>query len=244
MAHLVDNRQLSDQDIEDGTKHSDIDSSSNNENNARSKNLYCNNCSSFLGSPSLDPSQPSYRLYKSRLSINSTSYPSTTFIGAQLLQLIESSISRRIVLHANTTTSSSPTPGILAWIFNPDIYYSSSRSPSNPSVIRAMKVLYKCLPNPLELLDSPTSNVEELLVPQPELDAFRSALEATKEILPLSARTFKLGSDEWSVGLVERWESSPSGMQMMDGNVLNKKAPDEIKLKMNEVPEGWSELFA
>ena len=107
-----------------------------------------------------------------------------------------------------------------------------------------MKIFYKQTSNPIELLDAPSSTVEELLLPEPELSNFRTALEASTQILPVSARTFSAGPEEWNVGLVERWEKNPSGRNMMEGNVLNKKAPEEIKMQMNEVPEGWKELFS
>ena len=65
-------------------------------------------------------------------------YDSASFIAAQLLHLIESSIARKVVVHSNTDD------GLLCWIFNPDIYYSSSKR--GPTVYRAMKSLLQTCP--------------------------------------------------------------------------------------------------
>ncbi|RMZ90796.1 hypothetical protein DV736_g1976, partial [Chaetothyriales sp. CBS 134916] len=198
--------------------------------------LLCEKCSTFLGTLSGDISQNSCRLFKSALSVQRQSYDLSVFIGAQLLHLIQNSISRRVIIHTATTaaTSAQSAEGILAWVFIPDIYYASSQSPSNPFFIRAMKVLYKVIDNPLELLDSPTSTVEELPLPAIAYSEFKSSFESSAKILPHSARTFKMGSDEWNVGLVERWEKTPSGRRMLDGNLP--------QVDMNEGAEGGSGL--
>ena len=119
-----------------------------------------------------------------------------------------------------------------------------------------MKVFYQIITDPITILDSASSQVEELLLPQPEYDSFKAALEASTEIMPASVRLFPpdkadgtgVGVDRWHVGLIERWEKEPSGRKVMDGNCLNKKAEvgddGKIKMQMNEVPEGWKELFA
>ncbi|RMZ81182.1 hypothetical protein DV737_g2659, partial [Chaetothyriales sp. CBS 132003] len=205
--------------------------------------LMCEKCSTFLGTVSGDESRNGYRLFKSALSVQRQRYEASVFIGAQLLHLIQNSISRRVVIHAAITV---PPPedksgqGILAWVFIPDIYYASSQSASNPFFVRAMKVMYKVIDNPLEVLDAPTSAVEELALPAIAYTEFKMSLESSAKILPHSARRFKMGSDEWKVGLVERWEKTPSGRSMVDENLAKIKmepAPADVKTEMKEGAE-------
>lgn len=125
--------------------------------------------------------------------------------------------------------------GLLCWIFNPDIYYTSSQR--GPTVHRAMKVFYKKTDEPLKLLDAHQSTLEELALPEQEFFQLAQALEDSAQILPQSARTFQ----EWQVGLLDRYESYPTGQGAMDHNALNHKAPEDMALF--KLPEGWSELY-
>ena len=161
--------------------------------------------------------------------VDPESYHSAIFIGAQLLQLIESSIARRVVIHSNTND------GLLCWIFNPDIYYSSSKR--GPTVHRAMKVFYREIQDPLQMLDEHNSTLEELALPPQEFARLKQTLRKSAQVLPQSARTFQ----DWQVGLLDRYEEHPSGQGAMDQNALNHKAPGEIQLFGR--PEGWSELY-
>ncbi|RMD39659.1 hypothetical protein DV735_g5473, partial [Chaetothyriales sp. CBS 134920] len=187
--------------------------------------VLCQKCSAFLGTVSGHDAEAGYRLFKSAISVQRQSYDLSIFIGAQLLHLIQNSISRRIVMHAATTapppSDNKTTEGILVWVFIPDIYYTWSQSQSNRLFIRAMKVLYKVIENPLELLDAPTSTVEELALPEIAYSEFKASLASSAKILPNSIRSFKMGADEWSVGLLERWEKSPSGRRMADADLAD-----------------------
>lgn len=160
---------------------------------------------------------------------NPESYDSAIFVAAQLLHLIESSIARKVVVHSNTDD------GLLCWIFNPDIYYSSSKR--GPTVHRAMKVFYKEVQDPLQMLDEHNSSLEELALPDLELVELKKTLKDSAQVLPQSARTFQ----DWQVGLLDRYEEHPSGQMAMDENALNHPGPREIQLFGR--PEGWSELF-
>lgn len=185
-----------------------------------------------MGKLSQDDS--SHRLWKSRIARKQRDsdevqvFDSSVFTGAQLLQLIENTISRRVVVHEGSG------PGILCWIFNPDIYYSSSKR--DATVHRAMKVFYKEIDDPLGMLDENSNTLEELALPKTELASLRNILNETKTILPASARTFQ----EWQVGLIDRHEAKPSGLGAMDQNALNHKS-DGIELF--NLPPGWAELY-
>lgn len=159
----------------------------------------------------------------------SEKYDSAVFIAAQLLHLIESSIARRVVVHGTAG------PGLLCWIFNPDIYYSSSKR--GPTVHRAAKVFYKEIDDALDLLDQNNNTYEELALPDEEVSQLRQTLLESAQMLPQSARTFQ----EWQVGLLDRYEKNPSGQGAMDQNALNHQAPDKIDIF--NLPEGWSELY-
>lgn len=145
-----------------------------------------------------------------------------------MLQLIESNISRRVVLHEGTG------PGLLCWIFNPDVYYSSSKR--GATVHRAMKIFYQEVDQPLKLLDENSTSLEELALPKTEMRSLKTLLNEVKEILPASARTFQ----EWQVGLIDRHEANPSGLGAMDQNALNHQS-EEIELF--KLPAGWASLY-
>ncbi|KAH0842138.1 hypothetical protein FOPE_07402 [Fonsecaea pedrosoi] len=202
--------------------------------------LRCLACNGWLGSGAAG--ENNYRLYKSRLAVVPEQgqaperFPAAVFLTAQLLSLIGSSVNRRVVVHDDKPSESeSGRPGLLLWIFNPDIYYSSSKR--GPTAHRAMKVFYKSLSNPEEFLDGAGSNCEELVVPEEDFSDFRRTLEESTEILPPSARTFQ----EWDVGLLDRWEKNATGSARMDENPLNKKVEEGFELF--KLPAGMEELY-
>ena len=205
--------------------------------NSTTEDLLCESCDAFLGTHS--QSQEGYRLWKSRLVIRASSesspesFDASLFIVAQLLHLIDTSISRRIIIH-----SSDNSDGLLTWIFNPDIYYTSSKR--SPTAHRAAKVLYKPVSDPNSLLDSLSNTHEELALPAQELGDLKAALETSTSILPLSARTFQ----DFQVGLLDRYERKPSSVGVMDQNVLNRQAPEKMDLFKKNLPEGWEGLFS
>lgn len=184
----------------------------------------------------------SYRLYKSRLAVvlepgqPSETYPAAIFLAAQLLSLIESSITRKIVVHADGPGEpDSEHAGLLLWVFNPDIYYSSSKR--GPTAYRAMKVFYKSLHSPEQFLNDNQSSVEELVVPQEDFVGFKQTLQQSTNILPDSARTFQ----DWQVGLLDRWEKTATGSARMDENPLNKKVDEGFEVF--KLPAGMQELY-
>ncbi len=199
----------------------------------QANSLRCKHCNTLLGS--VNEHEVGYRIWKSRVTLLqdpdalTESHDSAIFIAAQLLHLIESSIARKVMVHGNANG------GLLCWIFNPDIYYSSSKR--GPTVHRAMKVFYKEVQDPLLMLDKHNSTFEELVLPMPELAELKTTLQSSAQVLPQSARTFQ----DWQVGLLDRYEERPSGQVVMDENALNHPGPREIQLFGR--PEGWSELF-
>lgn len=194
--------------------------------------LVCADCGSFIGTR--NEAESSHRLLKSRIALRESpgsapqTYDSTIFIGAQMLQLVENNISRRVLVRTGES------PGILCWIFNPDVYYSSSKR--GAVVHRAMKIFYKEVEHPLQLLDDHSTTLEDLELPETEFVALKRTLEEIQDILPASARTFQ----DWQVGLIDRHEATPSGLGAMDNNVLNRKAEN---IELFKLPAGWANLY-
>jgi len=199
----------------------------------------CGSCSATIGSAI--QGETSVRLYKSRVKVNlrtSTEegewedYPTAVFLCAQLLSLIESSVSRKVVVHDEAGNQ-----GLLVWVFNPDIYYSSSKR--GPTAHRAMKVFYKTLDEePGKFLEtSGAAAYEELVVPAEDYEEFTTTLRESADVLPQAARVFQ----EWSVGLLDRWEKKASGSTVLDGNPLNRKV--EEGFEVFKLPAGMAELY-
>lgn len=182
-------------------------------------------------------------MVKSRLQVvpdsnrDSESFPAATFVCGQLLSLIESSVTRRVVVHADNRagTHVEEDEGLMLWIFNPDIYYSSSKR--GPTAHRAMKVFYKVVANPVKFLDANSTTYEELVVTEEDFVDFRKTLEESTNILPQSARRFQ----DWEVGLLDRWEKTATGLAKMDENPLNKKVDEGFELF--KLPAGMQELY-
>jgi ubiquitin-protein ligase E3 D len=168
-----------------------------------------------------DDTAEGWRLYKSNLSIKPSldaeweTYSPQIFISSQLLSLIEASAARKFVVHTDNSE-----PGILVWVFNPDIHYSSSRR-SEP-VVRALKIFYQLVDDGQKLLDEHQASLEELRLPRPVYESFQKSLIDSTDLLPPSARKFQ----DWTIGLLDRFERKKSdGLEYFDDvthNVLER----------------------
>lgn len=88
------------------------------------------------------------------------------------------------------------------WILNKSIVYTS-KTQQMPTM--AVKLLYKVV-DPEEarsLLESVTSDVREFSLPGEEIKCVAQTLETSSAMLPVNERFFK----DWTVGLLERWQS-------------------------------------
>ncbi|KAJ9497161.1 hypothetical protein H2202_007317 [Exophiala xenobiotica] len=202
--------------------------------------IRCGACTTVIGSS--QEGEPSVRLHKSRLLVipdqgqSPQGYDAAVFLSAQLLTLIESSVSRKVVIYGDNGDEAPPgRDGLLVWVFNPDIYYSSSKR--GPTAHRAMKVFYKALPDPDEFLDANSNTHEELRIPEEDFVEFKDTLRESTEILPQAARAFQ----DWTVGLLDRWEMNATGSSKMDENPLNKKV--EEGFEVFKLPAGMQELY-
>lgn len=170
--------------------------------------LHCSRCKALLGHVATG----GWRIYKSSLSVKARSdkgwetFPPEVFISSQLLGLIDSSAARKFVVHSKDTKH-----GLLIWVFNPDIYYSSSQR-SEP-VVRALKIFYQEAREPQNLLDEHQASLQELSLPTPLFDSFKSTLLERTDLLPPSSRKFK----DWTISLIDRYERKGSdGLKYFD----------------------------
>ena len=75
-----------------------------------------------------------------------------------------------------------------------------------------MKIFYKSVDDPQELLEKQSNSVEELFLPPPILQEFIASLKQSTTLLPQSARNFK----EWSVGLLDRYQRTPLSTESIE----------------------------
>ncbi|CCF42809.1 hypothetical protein CH063_12701 [Colletotrichum higginsianum] len=98
---------------------------------------------------------------------------------------------------------SSPSPPALhLWILNANITYASSRC-RGAAPRPAIKLLYREIPQAEAdaMLESMTSDVQEVTLPLAEIAGAAEALRASGELLPPGERVFR----EWNVGLLDKW---------------------------------------
>ncbi|KAK6226829.1 ubiquitin-conjugating enzyme E2C-binding protein [Colletotrichum tabaci] len=98
---------------------------------------------------------------------------------------------------------SSPSPPALhLWILNANIAYASSRC-RGAAPRPAIKLLYREIPQAEAdaMLESMTSDVQEVTLPLAEIAGAAEALRASGELLPPGERVFR----EWNVGLLDKW---------------------------------------
>ncbi|KAK1687738.1 ubiquitin-conjugating enzyme E2-binding protein [Colletotrichum godetiae] len=111
-------------------------------------------------------------------------------------------------------------PALHLWILNSNITYASSSSSSFSSASSpfsaqqrtkraAIKLLYKEISQDEAdtMLESMTSDVQEVNLPLPAIVAAAEGLKRSSEVLPPGERTFK----GWNVGLLDKWEPGSAG---------------------------------
>lgn len=100
-----------------------------------------------------------------------------------------------------------------------------------------MKVFYKNLSQVGQFLNEHSNTHEELIVPADDFEEFKTTLEDSTSVLPVSARVFQ----DWAIGLIDRWEKLATGTSKMDENPLNKKVEEGFELF--KLPAGMQELY-
>ncbi|KAL9110046.1 MAG: hypothetical protein Q9227_005385 [Pyrenula ochraceoflavens] len=173
--------------------------------------LLCAKCNTTIGFS--DKPHDGWRIYKWTLVTKRSDCSAEETISAgevicaQILALIESIAIRKFVLHSDHDEGSDT--GILLWVFNPDLRYTSS---TMPGARRAMKVFYQITPDPLRLLNDNSTSLEELYLPSPAKNELQSILQNSTGSLPMPARKFQ----NWDVALLDRYELGSSSEKVED----------------------------
>ncbi|KAJ5116435.1 hypothetical protein N7456_000783 [Penicillium angulare] len=175
------------------------------------RTLECANCKAIIGLD--DPSIGGWRCWKANVSLNTNesgvdqwqSHSNELIIAAQLLELIQRESARRFVVHSQRKN------GLLLWVFNPDLRYSTSSHGRSINAQRAMKVFFQTTEDIDSILTRDTDlssplSMEELELPPMVLQTLTNALLKSHGMLPLSARTFT----EWKIGLLNRYSRDDS----------------------------------
>ncbi|KAH8737099.1 ubiquitin-conjugating enzyme E2-binding protein [Ilyonectria robusta] len=138
----------------------------------------------------------------------SLSPSSSECLAATLMATISRSGSSKSIITPHMLGPSSSEPDVsrrdlYLWVLNPNVVYSSSSVSGSKT---AMKILYRGIgvEEGNGLIDSLNSDVQEISLPQPAIEAATEKLLLSGLLLPTRERTFK----EWQVGLLGRWEPS------------------------------------
>ncbi|KAI1344632.1 ubiquitin-conjugating enzyme E2C-binding protein [Xylariaceae sp. FL0016] len=130
------------------------------------------------------------------------------FSAMLLATMARSGSSKSVIIpmktQAQQTARRSPDQALLnIWLFNGNITFSSTSESGSP--LGAVKVFYRMVSqvDANEMLDSMTSNVQDILLPPGTIEVVKDKLRVSSHCMPQSDRKFK----EWSIGLLERWVS-------------------------------------
>ncbi|KAG6062966.1 hypothetical protein E4U33_006411 [Claviceps sp. LM78 group G4] len=172
--------------------------------------VFCSQCKGEVGSFSIKAD--SVLLLKPHVScrtIVQMKWPPTvmTWVAALLVANISRYASTKSLLIPKIPSNSQDGDKMLClWVLNPHVVYSSScidgRTP-------ALKILYQEVTREEgnKLLDSMTSDVQEIYLPSDDILLVRATLESSARHLPESEQTH----NEWCVGLLDKWEGKNEG---------------------------------
>ncbi|OHW92746.1 HECT-like ubiquitin conjugating enzyme-binding domain containing protein, partial [Colletotrichum incanum] len=166
--------------------------------------VFCSGCKAHVGFFNVAIS--SVVLLKWQVSCQTTSpsaRPSSSeCLAATLIATLSRSGSSKSVVVPAFQPSQESSPALHLWILNSNIAYASSRREGKRS---AIKLLYREITQEEadSMLESMTSDVQEVSLPMAEIAGAAQGLKASSELLPPSERVFK----EWNVGLLDKWEA-------------------------------------
>ncbi|EFQ29394.1 hypothetical protein CGRA01v4_05155 [Colletotrichum graminicola] len=129
---------------------------------------------------------------------------SSECLAAALTATLSRSGSSKSVVVPTFPSSSPSSPALHLWILNSHIVYASSSRRAGASR-SAIKLLYREIPQEEAdaMLESMTSDVQEVNLPPPAIAAAAEGLRASSGLLPPGERALK----EWNVGLLDKWEA-------------------------------------
>ncbi|PFH55523.1 hypothetical protein XA68_18120 [Ophiocordyceps unilateralis] len=166
----------------------------------RHGHVFCGGCRTQVGL--FSPSSPSVTLFKWQVTCETVSADRAPGIVECLAAALLAAISRSACAKSVVVpyVSGSTTKAMHLWVLNANLVYTSSARQGKRA---ALKMLYReiGLDEAHGLVDSATSDVEEISLPMRTIKAVRRALEASTALMPERERSFK----GWSAGLLERW---------------------------------------
>ncbi|RCI15662.1 hypothetical protein L249_3524 [Ophiocordyceps polyrhachis-furcata BCC 54312] len=121
-------------------------------------------------------------------------------LAATLLAAISRSACAKSVVAPYVSEGGKGSKALHLWVLNANMVYTSSARQGKRA---AMKMLYReiSLDEGHDLVDSLTSNVQDISLPKRAIEAVRRALEASTALMPERERSFK----DWRAGLLDRW---------------------------------------
>ncbi|KAL8990933.1 MAG: hypothetical protein Q9169_007992 [Polycauliona sp. 2 TL-2023] len=111
--------------------------------------------------------------------------------------MIESQGVQKFVIQSEVQDDDT-TEALLVWILTPNMYFSSTLAPQSPKQV--MKLYYKGIHNPEELLEQQSLKIDELRLPTEIYQVVYSDIKSITQLLPTPAQKFQ----DWTVGLLER----------------------------------------
>ncbi|KAL8666939.1 MAG: hypothetical protein Q9168_007392 [Polycauliona sp. 1 TL-2023] len=117
-------------------------------------------------------------------------------VAAQLLAMIENQGVQKFVLQSELQDDDCE--ALFVWILTPNMYFSSTLASRNPKQV--MKLYYKTVNNPDELLEQQSMKIDELRLPAEVYRTLYSDIKSSTQLLPAAAQKFQ----DWAVGLLER----------------------------------------
>ncbi|RDA84794.1 hypothetical protein CP532_6535 [Ophiocordyceps camponoti-leonardi (nom. inval.)] len=187
----------------------------------RQGHVFCGDCRTQVGI--FAPSSTSISLFKWQITCE-TLLPGripdlVECLAATLLAAISRSACAKSVVAPYVSDGEKGSKALHLWVLNANMVYTSSARQGRRV---AMKMLYREISSDEGngLVDSITSNVQEISLPKSAIEAVRTALEASTALMPERERSFK----DWSAGLLDRWATevytSPRQLLLLSGHLL------------------------
>lgn len=168
----------------------------------RSSTVVACACGNQLGTREADANW--VKLWKWQLAFESqsaadmipTEYPYSAYVSVTLAELIDSHASYTFMLEPDTPENESGKRALI-WVFNADIVFTSS---SSPTPKRAFKVFYSACEDDIELLQKTRPDIEEVNFPPTVIDGIIDELKQSTKSLPCNYKGFA----KWQVGFLPK----------------------------------------
>ncbi|KAF2397415.1 hypothetical protein EJ06DRAFT_482129 [Trichodelitschia bisporula] len=194
--------------------------------------LRCEKCDSVVGV--VDKLAEGWRLYKWAVGVKTGDEVETfkvqKWVTALLGAGIENSGGRRFVVEDEDEGGEKG--ALLLWVFTDDLAFSSSVGHTErQDPTRAMKIFWKRIPNPKQLLEEHHFQYEHLPLPTNVYTDIEATLERSADMLPQSARKFQ----DWDVGMLEKFGNRDLGFESVEDGSVEEATGQMSGLNMGEM---------